>query len=116
MNTALALAHASEFRFVYWDTPSEYRFYTVRRGHGSLRQRWAVWDGGAYTWNGTRWCTDLYGEDAYRWDLDAALGIADLLAREMNLVIVHQMEKKFPGRFKGGAYDMAAQEERHVGE
>ena len=112
MDSARMLAYVSEFRFVYWDTPAEYKCYTARRGHGSLRERWAVWDGGAYTWDGTQWVTNLYGEEAYRWEQQEALRIGELLADEMNIVVIHQMEKRFPGKFKGGPYDMAAQRER----
>lgn len=110
MTAAGQLALASEFRFVYWDTPAEYKSYTVRRGQGSLDKGWAVWDGSAYTWDGMQWCTSLYGEDAYRWELEEALRIARKLQLEMNAVLIHQMEKRFPGEFKGGPYDMAAQE------
>jgi hypothetical protein len=108
VNDAQKRAYASEFRFVYWSTDRDYRCYTVRRGHGRLDGRWAIWDGGAYTWDGTQWTTGLYGENAYRWDLDEALRLGDLLAREMNAVVIHRQEKRFPGQFKGGPYDMAA--------
>lgn len=102
------LAQVSEFRFVYWDAEVEYRYYLVKRGHSPYRNKWAVQDGGFTSWDGIRWDPNLRGADAFRWELHEALALADKLAREMNMVIVHRMEKQFPGEFKGSRLDMAA--------
>lgn len=109
-DSVLELGHVSEFRFVYWDTGLEYEYYTVKRGHGRCRGGWAVQNGGFTSWDGVRWDENLRGLDAFRYGLSEALAVADQLAREMNLVMIHQMEKKFPGQFRGGPFDMAAQE------
>ena len=96
----------SEFRFVYWDADA-YLYYVVKRGHNSYRHKWAVQDGGFISWDGTRWDENLRGTDAYRWDLHEALNVAEKLAREMNMVLVHRLEKRSPGEFKGSRHDMA---------
>ena len=95
----------SEFRFVYWDADA-YLYYVVKRGHNSYRHKWAVQDGGFISWDGSRWDENLRGTDAYRWDLHEALNVAEKLAREMNMVLIHQLEKRFPGEFKGSRHDM----------
>lgn len=104
------MGHASEYRFVYWDTESEYRYYIVKRGHSPFRDMWAVQDGGFVSWDGTQWDENLRGGDAFRWELGEALRLAEALAREMNMVLIHQMEKRFPGEFKGSRFDLSAQE------
>lgn len=105
-----SLAVPSEYRFVYWDTEGDYRYYIVKRGHSPCREKWAVQDGGFTSWDGNWWDENLRGADAFRWELGEALDLADTLAREMNAAIVHQMEKRFPGQFKGSRHDLSAQE------
>ncbi len=98
----------SEHRFVYWDNRGEYRYYIAKRGHSPHRDKWAVQDGGFTSWDGVRWDENLRGADAFRYDEDEALRIAERLALEMNQVLVHIMEKRFPGEFRGGPADLGA--------
>jgi hypothetical protein len=104
------LLYSSEFRFNYWRTESEHRFYTVRMGVKRNDGRWGINDGGAFgaCWDGKDWGDELRGPDAYRYDLDEALVITKRLAFEENQRIVAIMEARFPGQFRGGPYDMAS--------
>lgn len=106
------LALASEFRFDYWHTDAEHRYYTVKRGRGRLDGKWCILDGveldmciWAY-WDGTCWNPEIRGEDAYRYELEEALVITKKLAFEENQRVIDVMERRF-GEFRGGRYDMA---------
>jgi hypothetical protein len=101
------LAYASEFRFDYWRTEAEHRYFTVRKGRRSNDGRWAICDGGEFGayWDGKDWNTELRGPDAYRYDLEEALPVAKRLAFEENQRWVAIMEARFGG-FRGGPYDM----------
>jgi hypothetical protein len=103
------LALASEFRFDYWHTDMEHRYYTVRRGMKRNDCRWAVCDGGEMGsyWDGQDWNENLRGPDAYRYELEEALLVARRLAFEENQRVVAIMEARIGG-VVGGPYDMAA--------
>jgi hypothetical protein len=104
------LAIASEFRFDVFHTPEEHQYITVKRGRGEREDKWAIaasesenrrfFDPDSYAW---KWLTD---SDAYVWDLEPALTLARDLAFEMNQVKIGIMERRFPGQFRGGPYDM----------
>jgi len=101
---------ASEFRFDYWHTDNEHRFYTVSRGVRKYSTLWGVCEGGS---TGAFWVPEegwgyARGYDAYRFELEDALKIAKRLAFEENQKIIGVMEGKFPGEFRGGPYDQAA--------
>lgn len=107
------LALASEFRFDYWHTEAEHRYFTVRRGRNRNDGKWAICDGGessAY-WNGTEFSFELRGPEAYRYALEVALVIAKRLAFEENQRTVEILENAVGG-IRGGPYDMAARKAR----
>lgn len=114
MTAAGQLAVASEFRFDYWHTQSEHKFYTVRRGVKGYEAGWAISDGGASGpfWDGAGWNDDIRGEDAYRYELEDALLIARRLAFAENQHIIGIMENQFPGQFRGTRIDQVGG--RHV--
>jgi hypothetical protein len=103
------LALASEFRFDYWHTDRKHYSYTVRRGRGANDSRWAICDGGEFGvyWNGSDWCDPPLGPDAYRYELEEALVIAQRLAFEENQRWIALFEERVGGT-RGGPYDMAA--------
>lgn len=106
------LALASEFRFDYWHTDAEHRFYVVKRGRKHLDGMWCILDGvelaGSWAyWDGVCWNAEVRGKDAYRFGLEEALVTAKRLAFEENQDVIGIMEKRFGG-FRGGSYDLAA--------
>lgn len=100
---------ASEFRFDYWRTENEHRFFTVKQGVGKYVGRWAVLDG-LHVWNGEFWDPNARGWDMYRYERNEALDAAVKLAFEKNQEVVGQMERRYPGKFRGSRYDKAVQE------
>jgi hypothetical protein len=109
LTAAGQLAHVSEFRFDYWHTDVEHRYYTVRRGVNRYDGRWGVNEGGVMGvyWDGEGWA-HVRGSGAYRYELEEALPIAQRLAFEENQHVIMVMENRFPGEFRGGPYDMSA--------
>lgn len=108
------LAIASEFRFVYWTGSSDYAYYVVKRGRRYLENRWGVLDSSEYgvAWNGTEWGA-WRGADMFCYvDLEEALVTARTLAFEENQRIIDDVEREFPGQFRGGQHDLAGKEER----
>lgn len=109
------LALASEFRFDYWKTGIEHRYYLVKRGRMNNDGKWAITDGEAafrpFYWDGADWSDELLGPDAFRWDLEQALVIAKGLAFEENQRMIAVMEAKIGG-YRGGKYDLAARKEK----
>lgn len=109
LTAAGQLHYASEFRFDFWRTEAEHRYYSVRRGRKHNDGMWAVCDGGeagAY-WDGKEWNGSLRGPDAYRYELEDALKIAKRLAYEENQRWVGIMEARLPGEIRGSSIDMA---------
>lgn len=104
------LALASEFRFDVWSSEFEHEYITVKLGRMKVRGKWAIAAGeeqfGRF-WDGECWDLNLRGEGAYRWDLEEALVLARDLAYVANQEKVDMMERRFPGEFRGGPYDMA---------
>jgi hypothetical protein len=108
LTAAGQLAYVSEFRFDYWHTESEHRYYTVCRGVKQHDGRWGINEGGVMGvyWDGEKW-DHVRGPDAYRYDLEEALPIARRLAFEENQHVIEIMENRFPGEFRGRRYDQA---------
>jgi hypothetical protein len=112
LTAAGQLAHASEFRFDYWHTEAEHRFFLVKKGWKRYDGRWCITDGNGMSdyWDGEDWSSGLRGPDAYRYSLEEALVIAKRLAFEENQRIVAIMENSVGG-IRGGSYDHAARKE-----
>lgn len=110
LTAAGQLALVSEFRLDYWRTKNDHRFFTVQRGRKLCDGMWAICDGGEFgaCWNGETWSHECRGLDAYRYELEEALRIAKELALAENQHIIEVMEKRFPGDFRGGPFDLAA--------
>lgn len=106
------LAIASEFRFDYWRTGHQHKFYTVARGRRGYDHKWAILDGGEFgvSWDGADW-GHWRGADMYCYELEEALPIARQLAFEENQRIIELMERDFPGQFRGGECDLSARKE-----
>lgn len=110
MTAAGQLAVASEFRFDFWRTEADHRYYTVRKGRRHNDGMWAICDGGEFGayWDGTEWNDSIRGPDAYRYaELEVALVVARDLAFIENQRWVAIMEAKYPGEIRGGPYDQA---------
>lgn len=102
------LAIASEFRFDYWKTEDEHRYYVVKRGKRDFSDRWGILDNHEFgvAWNDKEW-GPWRGADMYRYeDLEEALARARALTLEANQVIIEIMEGSFPGQFRGGPHDL----------
>lgn len=100
----------SEYRLMYWGIEGDERLHIhVRRGSMELSDRWAVYNG-PYIWNGTEFSMDPRRADAYRYERDEALEIAERLALEENAKNINQMERLFPGEWRGGPYDLSTGE------
>lgn len=112
LTAAGQLALATEFRFDVWCAEHEHRYITVKRGHGKIPDKWAIADGesafGRF-WDGELWNFGCMGADAYQWDLEEALVIAKDLAISGNREMVEMMERRFPGQYRGGPLDFAAE-------
>lgn len=107
---AAAIEHldrASEFRFVYWSGDRKALSYKVRRDADHRSDKWGIFEGDWDVWDGGGW-TDLGPKpEAFLWELGEALKIAERLAYSENQRIVGEMERRFPGDFKGGEFDFA---------
>ncbi|MFJ1700436.1 hypothetical protein ACIOHC_36195 [Streptomyces sp. NPDC088252] len=101
------LDRASEFRFVYWAGDGKAQRYTVKRDLDHRSSKWGIFEGEWLTWTGERWEELGPKPEAFHWPLDEALKIAEKLAYKENQYIVETMERRFPGRFRGGEYDFA---------
>jgi hypothetical protein len=107
----MKLAKVSEHRLVYWQTDVEKsRFLRVSRDRDDRSDRWAVFDG-EHAWNGEVFAYTWVRPESYQWGEAEALEIAEGLARAMNAEIIAVMERRFPGQFLGGPFDLAAKEE-----
>ncbi|MFH9606895.1 hypothetical protein [Streptomyces sp. NPDC017448] len=102
-------AQVSEYRCVYWHTdvekPSSYK---VRRDWENRSDRWGIFDGDVLVWTGDGWEPMSGVPAAFMWELPEALAEAKRLAMEENAFRIETMEKRFPGQFKGGPWDMAS--------
>lgn len=113
LTAAGQLAHASEYRFDYWRTRDEHRFYAVRKGWRKAAAGWAIIDGPAEAglfgpfWDGREWNHEIRGLDAYRFQLEPALLVAQHLAFEENQRMIDVMERRFPGNFRGSPFDFS---------
>lgn len=113
LTAAGQLELASEFRFDFWHTEYEHRFFAVRKGWGHAGNGWAITKGSVSGpfWDGDGWNDTVRGRDAYRYELEEALMIARHLAFEENQRMIAVMERLLPGEFKGGPCDQAARTE-----
>jgi len=115
LTSAGQLGLASEFRFDYWRTDIEHRYFLVKRGRRAFDQNWVIIDGEVSGmpsfWDGADWRTDLLGPDAYRWELEPALVVTKELAFEENQRMIAVMESRFGG-YRGGKHDLAARKEK----
>jgi len=111
LTSAGQLEHVSEFRFDVFRSEDEHEYITVKQGQVKFTGRWAIAAGESHFgrfWTGEGWSFSARGADAYRWDLEDALCLAQRLAFEANQHKIDIMERRFPGEFRGGPYDMAA--------
>lgn len=103
------LEHVSEYRFVYWHTDTDRpSYYTVRRDWENRSDRWGIFEGDVLVWTGKDWEEMSPVPAAFMWELPEALEIAQKLAREENALLINVMDKRYPGQFKGGPWDMSS--------
>ncbi|MDX3260784.1 hypothetical protein PV336_16305 [Streptomyces sp. MI02-2A] len=106
----LVRGRVSEYRFVYWQTDTEpARYYAVRRDLDHRSDRWGVFDGEIWAWHGDGWGHSSVHPESYKWSREDALEIAERLTVQKNQQIIKRMDDQYPGKFRGGPYDMVAQ-------